>query len=77
MSIVIKNDGKGKHQSVSASFSLMGNAGRSGWQSIELTGWGADEAEARDELQTQALDLMDTLKTLVRTCGLSTPEAEK
>lgn len=64
MSIIIKNDGKEKHHSFTASFNLSGNAGRYGWQAVELAGYGANADEAKAELKHQVRDLMDTLQKL-------------
>jgi hypothetical protein len=73
MSVVVKNDGKGKHHSFTATFSISGNAGRSGWQVVDITGYGGDEAEARAELAHQMRDLMDTLNLVVKNVDGQSP----
>lgn len=50
--VKIKDDHKGKHQSVSADLELFG-AG----YSIHITGWGADEAEALADFDTRCREV--------------------
>lgn len=54
MSIEIKNDGKGKYQSFTATIHLPTNPESMGFFGGEIVGYGATEEEAREHVVKQA-----------------------
>lgn len=64
MTINVTNDGKEKYQSVEATWDGSVSGGM-GYRNADLTGWGANENEARKNLLEQAKALRDDLNKTI------------
>jgi hypothetical protein len=62
--VEIRDDGKGKHQSFSARWTL-DVLGGMGLRNVNLEGWGANEIESREQLITQARAARDNLNSAI------------
>lgn len=62
--VEISNDGKGKHQSFSARWTLEVLGGM-GLRNMNLEGWGATETESREQLITQAKAARNDLNSAI------------